>query len=244
MYIAKKINQLFNFFLNATFPPKCLACDCKTDKANLFCFKCWNSLTFISDPRCNICGTPFPIQMGKNAICPYCIEEKPKFDLARSIIRFDHSSEKLIHNFKYYDKTEAAKTLAQMMLKTYGKLINNIDIITAIPMYKTKLQKRKYNQAAILAQHIAKLSNKTYEPEILIKFKDSISQSGLTKEQRKENVKNTFKLNAKHKESIFRKNILLIDDVLTTGSTASECTKILKRNGIKRVHILTIARTY
>ncbi len=182
--------------------------------------------------------------MGDNTRCHYCIEDKPKFDFARSILRFDHHSEKLIHNFKYYDKTEATKTLAYMMLKAYGNLISNIDFIVPIPMHKSKLKKRKYNQAAALALEISKLSNKTYSPDIIIKFKDSISQSGLSKEQRKENVKNTFKFNSKYKELAFRKNILLVDDVLTTGSTASECSKVLKRNGVKRVNILTIARTY
>ncbi len=244
MYIAEKINQLFNSFINAIFPPKCLTCDCKTETTNLFCFQCWNNLVFISEPRCKICGAPFPAKMGENTICHYCIEDKPKYDLARSILRFDHHSEKLIHNFKYYDKTEATKTLASMMLKTYGNLIDNIDFIVPIPMHKSKLRKRKYNQAAALAVEIARLSSKLYSPDILIKFKDSPSQSGLSKERRKENVKNTFKFNFMYKESAFRKNILLIDDVLTTGSTASECSKVLKRNGVKRVNILTIARTY
>jgi len=182
--------------------------------------------------------------MEANSICHYCIEEKPRFDLARSILRFDHQSEKLIHNYKYYDKTEATKTLALMMLKSYGNLIDSIDFIIPIPMHKNKLKKRRYNQAASLAFEISKLSGKLYTPEILIKIKDSISQSGLSKEQRKDNVKNTFKFNPLFKDRAFRKNILLVDDVLTTGSTASECAKVLKRNGIKRVHILTIARTY
>ncbi len=244
MYIRKKINQLFNYIIDTVFPAKCLTCEVKTDKANLFCFSCWNSLTFISDPRCSICGSPFPIKMEKNSICPYCIEEKPSYDMARSVLRFDHRSEHLIHNFKYYDKTEATKTITNMMIKAYGEAMSKIDIVSAVPMHQSKLRKRKYNQAAVLANEIAKTSDKPYKPEILIKSKDSISQSGLSKEERKENVKNTFKLNPLFKNDIWRKNILIIDDVLTTGATASECAKVLRRNGAKRINILTIARTY
>jgi ComF family protein len=179
-----------------------------------------------------------------DTICPYCIEEKPSYDLARSVLRFDHKSEKLIHNFKYYDKTEAAKTLSNMMIKAYGDKMNEIDVISSIPMHKSKLRRRKYNQAAVLANEISKICNKTYTPELLIKTKDSVSQSGLSKEERKENVKNTFKLNPILKNSIWRKNVLIVDDVLTTGATASECAKVLRRNGAKRINILTIARTY
>lgn len=182
--------------------------------------------------------------MGKNAICHYCTDDMPKFDKAMSIIKFDKVSERLIHNFKYYEKTEFANNIAKVMISNAREIIDQSDLITAIPMHKDKLRSRGYNQAAILAASIAKYSNINYIPDILIKHKSSESQSGLNREERKANVKNTFKLNPKYSESAFRKNILIIDDVLTTGATASECAKVLRRSGCKRIYLLTIARTF
>jgi len=242
--LRQNINRISNIILNTIFPPRCLICDKNTDVANLMCSSCWSNITFISDPKCLKCGSPFPYNTLNDNICHYCLEDKPKFDTAVSAIRFDEHSEPLIHNFKYYGKNQGCNQLATLMLNSYGDKINAIDIICPIPMHKDKIQKRKYNQAALLAKAIKTISNKDYYADLLIKTRQSQSQSGLSKEDRKTNVKNTFKINSALKKCIINKNILIIDDVLTTGSTASECSKILKRNGARKISILTIARTY
>jgi predicted amidophosphoribosyltransferase len=131
-----------------------------------------------------------------------------------------------------------------MMILNGRDMVDEADFVTAVPMHIEKLRKRGYNQAAILAANIAKLANKELLPDLILKHKPSKSQSGLDRIQRKENVKNTFMINPIYKDTIFRKKILLVDDVLTTGATASECAKILRNNRCKRTYLLTVARTF
>lgn len=239
----KQILKLaLNNVLNLVFPPRCLSCLATVDTSGVVCHKCWSKMEFIAKPCCARCSNPFPYNIDEE-LCYYCKDDPPSFSNAFAVVKYDDFSDKLIYSLKYYDRTDLASTLSAMMISKIAELAHSIDIITCVPIHKNKLKKRGYNQAALLAKHVANAIGKPFNPSILIKTKDTISQSGLSKEERKENVKHSFGINAKHSKKVFRKNVLIIDDVITTGATLNECCKKLKRAGAKKLVVLTFAKT-
>lgn len=221
------------------FPATCCKCGKYTENQGL-CGNCWSKIHWISEPICPICGKPFEIDIGIS--CAECRRKKPSFDCARAVFEYDDESKPLILKFKHSDATFLGEQLAQWMYRVGESLFEKADLIVPVPIHFFKRLKRKYNQTEILANYLAQLSGKTYEPRILKKNKPSRSQEGLTKIQRKENVKNSFAIDEKYAPLLNEKSVLLIDDVLTTGATVNECAKILKKHGAKSVFVLTLAR--
>lgn len=207
---------MLNFILDFIFPPKCLVCG--ANSKNLFCRICLDNISFIENMN----------------------------DKIYSAVIYEGSVKKALNLFKFKKKINLASSLAEIMIKCAqkNKIIekNNIECIIPVPIHKNKLKKREYNQAEILAQHIADFYKIKLNPNLLLKIKDTLEQNKLEKKERLYNLKSSFGVN--EKESINADNILLIDDVYTTGATIKECIKALKRGRIgKRITVLTLART-
>ncbi|MFN7038365.1 MAG: ComF family protein [Alphaproteobacteria bacterium] len=232
---------IFKKFIDLIFPPKCLNCDCIIESIGGFCEKCWLKIDFISKPSCYICSYPFEYNIGEHALCASCIKEKPYYEKAVSIFKYNDNSKKIIHGLKFLDKTYFAPYLGNLMHKALHPL--DQDIIAPIPIHKFRLLKRFYNQSLLLAQAVSNISGVTLVPDLLLKVKNTIPQSGLTKKQRQKNIKNAYILNPKYKDKIVGKKILLVDDVITTGSTANLCAKILVKAEVKKVELVTLAKT-
>jgi ComF family protein len=132
--------------------------------------------------------------------------------------------------------------LVELLYPKLEEFIIDIDLICAVPLYKKRLKKRKYNQALLLAKSIAKKYQIKLIPDLLIRIKGGKYQIGLNKTARINNVKNAFKINDKYLSKIKNKNILIIDDVVTTGATIDNCSKILKKSGCKNVFAAVIAK--
>ncbi len=181
--------------------------------------------------------------MAAGTLCPDCIEHTPNFDKARSVFKYNDISGQMITGLKFQDKTPYAKTLANLMSPRLSEFGDDFDIITSVPLHPLKLIKRKYNQAAVLANKLARLNNKKANNLILKKVRNIKPQTSLTRKERIENVRGAIEINKKYISDIKGKNILLVDDVMTTGATANECAKILKNSGAEKIYLLTAVRT-
>lgn len=234
------------FFLNIDtikemfFPSRCCNCGDLINTSGLLCPSCWSKMTWINEPKCAICGHPFTI--GVTPICSRCLTDKPYFDKAVSVLSYDDASREMILAFKNADATYLAEQFAKLMYKAASLEIESSDIIVPVPIHFLKRLKRRYNQSELLARCIGKISGVEYEPRILNKIKKTSSQEGLSGAERRKNIVGSFDVNKKYKDLLLNKSVLLVDDVLTTGSTANECAKILKKNGAKRVFVATFAR--
>ena len=120
--------------------------------------------------------------------------------------------------------------------------IKKYDIIIPVPISKKRFKERGYNQSHLIAVDLAKTLEMKYLKDGLLKIKDNPAQSSLNQDERENNVKNVYKLNTIYKDKVYLKKILLVDDIFTTGSTANECSRILKEAGASQVGILTIAK--
>jgi ComF family protein len=217
-------------------------CNKIIDNGN-FCADDWQKIHFLQKPACSICFHPFEFKVDEEMTCAACLQRRPSYFKAISAINYDENSKILITNFKYFDQISIAKYFAQTMLNQAKDIMPDIDIICPVPLHKLRLIKRRYNQAALLTKNLSKLSGKKTILDLLIRTKNVKPQASLRKKSRQRNVIGIFALNKKYLEEIKEKNILLIDDVITTGATLEACSRVLKKAKIGRVYVLTIAKT-
>ena len=229
------LKQSLIYFKNLCFPLTCCSCGEFIDTEGL-CANCWKKIKWISDPKCKICGLPFEIEV--DGICPSCLREKPYFDKAISVFEYNDASKKIVLQFKNFDATYMSKILASWMYRAAQAEFIKAEAIIPVPIHFWKRLKRKYNQSELLAQELSEMSKVSYKPNVLKKVKRTHSQEGLNKKQRLTNLSGSFGM----KENLYEKHIILVDDVFTTGATANECAKILKKHGAQYVTVLTIAR--
>lgn len=237
MSIISKIKQnLIN-----TFYPKHIKCICCKDEIvtqNVYdlCENCYNNLPFIQTHFCNRCGLQF--EKDGNGVCLNCKTTNFYFELARSAVNFDGKIVNTIHKLKYARYKFLAEPLSYLLYDLY--LLQNwkIDLICYVPLFEKRENERGYNQSRELATHISKLTNINICHDI-IRIRDTPTQTKLSRKERQENVKDCFKLlNPKQFKNL---NILLVDDVFTTGSTTNEISKLLKHYGANKVYVLTVA---
>ncbi len=212
-----------------------------------------NILDLIYPNVCGMCN-----KVSKNNICNKCyikIKELEKmykldtygkyFDEGFSLFKYDGIIRDKIIDYKFNNKPYLYKIFAQIFLKNEKmyRIFKKYDIIIPVPISRKRNLKRGYNQTELIACSLAKNTNLKKENKILIKVKNVVSQSELTKEQRIENVKGAFKIKNKIAEKMIEnKNIILFDDIYTTGSTANECAKVLKKAKVNNILVLTIAK--
>jgi ComF family protein len=222
-------------------PPKCLSCRHPVSEGASLCVACWQKLTYLEDPVCDVLGTPFAYDEGPGALSAAALADPPPWDRGRAAVLFDEYAKGFVHALKYKDATEAGLFMARMMSRVGRDLITDVDVIIPVPLHRTRLWKRRFNQAAFLAKPIAELANKKMAIDILVRQKATRQQVGLKAEARRKNVRKAFAVPFEKQALISGKSILLIDDVRTTGATVAACATVLKKAGAAQVFVLTFA---
>lgn len=234
---------LLQQILNAILPPRCLKCGAVLHEDDGLCPDCFNQITFISKPYCQRCGHPFEsAPAAKELLCGDCIQ-KPQspFRFNRSALKYDDESKAMLLNFKFNDKTENAVVFAKWLKIAGADLWQaGVDVLVPIPLHYTRLIKRRYNQSGLLAHELSKIVKIPVDYNCVVRHKRTRPQVEFSGHERVRNVKGAF--SAKHPENIKGKRIVLIDDVMTTGSTLKECALALLAAGAKSVDTLTVAR--
>jgi len=239
------LHRFWRTFKHIVYPRVCLACKQRLPESltdDILCVECRKKIKKNIPPFCSSCGRHLVIVHSGEKICAECFKKNLHFDRAFSPCRYDGPVKELIHEFKYKNKEYLGGPLSQLMIdfiKHYAVPIENIDYIIPMPLHPVKLREREFNQAGILGDHIAREFNKSIGHRVLLKQKWTKTQTELSHEERMHNVKNSFRVSDGN--VIKGKNILLIDDVLTTGATASEAAFTLKQYGAAAVFILAIA---
>ncbi|MDF2965537.1 MAG: competence protein [Rickettsiaceae bacterium] len=208
---------------------------------NMLCSSCWSKYSFITKPYCICCGFPFSFEIEGQLLCGKCIKSPPYFDKARYLFKYNQDSKKLIHALKYNDQTHLAKIFAKLQNNIYSSEILQYDLIIPVPMHWLKRMFRMYNQASLLAKELGRLTNISVSYDNLVKYRWTKAQSTLKKDARQKNLQGSFTV--REPTLLKGKKVILIDDVLTTGATVKECSKLLKKNGVKDIMVLTIAAT-
>jgi ComF family protein len=186
------------------------------------------------------CGLPFPPPMGDDAICADCARDRPSWDRARAVLRYDKHSRRLVLALKHADRTHLARALGGWMRRAGAEVLDGADLVLPVPLHWTRLFARRYNQAGLLAHAVRAAGGPPVAPDWLVRRRRTPSQGRLGAAARARNVRGAFAL--RPGRSIKGKRIVLIDDVLTTGATVEECARVLRRGGAAFVGVLTVAR--
>src|SRR3712207_2413763 len=228
--------------LGLLYPPTCIACQAATGEAHALCASCWSGVRFIERPFCERLGTPFAVDLGQPLLSPSAIADPPVFQRARAVAEYDGTASLLVHRLKYNDRLELARALGGMMTRAGAELLADADVIVPVPLHRWRLWWRRFNQAMALAKAVSAESDVPCDPFLLARVKRTRRQVGLTKAQRQENLQGAFRVPAEAKARVQGKRVLLVDDVLTTGSTANAASRALLRGGAASVDVLAFAR--
>jgi ComF family protein len=228
--------------LDAVLPPQCLACRAIVAEPGQLCAECWRGIRFIEAPLCAVCGRPFEFDAGPEALCGDCAARPPAYGCARSVMVYDDKSRDLILGFKRGDRLEGAPAFGAWMARSGKVLIEGVDLVVPVPLHRTRLFTRRFNQAAVLALAISRATGLPVLPDALMRTRATPSQAGLSRSGRFRNVRGAFTVRPRRKEGIRGRRIVLIDDVMTTGATVEGCSRALLKAGAASVSALTLAR--
>jgi ComF family protein len=228
------LKRAIEIFLNLLFPSKCLLCH--RLYPSLICPDCLSQIKPFSGKTCSLCGVPL---QGKSNLCFQCTINPPLFQKAIFYGLYEGKLEEAILRFKFQDHPDLAEPLGKLMIQKWLQSGNNVDLVTSVPLSSKRLRIRGYNQAELLARVVAKGLNVPYR-NLLKKKRETLEQSKLKREERLKNLIGVFQ--ASSSQSLSGEKVLLVDDVLTTGATASECAKTLLSMGASSVYVLTLAR--
>lgn len=230
-------------FVDLLFPPICILCHETVSEADSLCPACWNSLQFIDGPICDRCGLPFEVDIGPGTHCAACLSEPPDFNKARAILRYDDASKKPVLALKHADRLDYVPAFAKWLDRAGRDLFAETDLVVPVPLHRLRLWKRRYNQSAELARALCRRLGLDYAPQLLERKKPTPSQGAMpSAAARRQNVSGAFQVPVPMRGAVKGRNVLLVDDVLTTGATASACARALKRGGAKSVFVLAMAR--
>lgn len=224
------------------YPPVCVACAASTGAAHALCARCWASLSLIERPYCEVLGTPFALDLGGSLLSPQAMADPPVFARARAVCGYDDTARALIHRLKYGDRLELALTMGGMMRLAARELLIDADLIVPVPLHRFRLWRRRFNQASALANVLARQAGKPVDARALVRVKRTRPQVGLSRNERLENLQGALRVLVEARPRIEGRRILLVDDVLTTGSTANASARALLRAGATAVDLITFAR--
>ncbi len=227
-----------SFFIDLLFPRRCPVCDgIVMPKGRLICPECVKLLSFVKDPVCKKCGKE--VFSSDIEYCFDCMKHKRTFEYGRALIDYDEYAKNSMAKIKYKNKREYLDFYGDAISLRYEKIIRRMGAcgLVPVPVHPSRKKERGFNQAEILACRIGERLEIPVFPDMLVRNKKTMPQKALNPTERLKNLEEAF-LPGKMVGGL--ENVILIDDIYTTGSTVEACTRVLKKSGIRKVYFLTI----
>jgi ComF family protein len=228
--------------LDAVLPPLCAACRAPLADAGGLCPACWTRTSFIAPPYCERLGIPFVNDPGPGVLSMEAIADPPVYGRARAVARYDDVARDLVHRLKYGDRLDLVAPMGRWMACAGRELLDDADALVPVPLHWRRLWRRRFNQAAALAKAAASARGIPVLTTVLMRKRPTAQQVGLSRSARTVNVEGAFTVTEAGKAAISGKQLVLVDDVLTSGATVEACARALLRAGARHVDVLVFAR--
>lgn len=198
-------------------------------------------MDLIARPYCERLGTPLASDLGAGALSPAAIARPPAFGRARAVARYDGAARELVHRLKYGDRLDLAGPMGRWMARAGTEVLVGADALVPVPLHRRRLWARRFNQAEELGKAIARASGLPLEAGVLRRVKATPTQVGLSATERARNLSGALRVPEAEKLNVRGRRLVLIDDVMTTGSTLDAAARALRRAGAAEVDALVFA---
>ncbi len=243
--LARSGARVARLAMDALIPPSCPVCDSPVAAQGLICPACFPLFRPIVPPLCEACGLPVAmaeIHSGR-PVCPACASRRPLFRRARAVWLYGGAAKDLVLRLKYADREDLALPMGRLMARAGEALVREADLLIPVPLNLRRLLARGYNQAAVLARVVARMSGVPAAVDALRRTRATPPLADLSREEREASLIDAFVVAPRWRARIAGRRVVLIDDVLTSGATAEACTDALFAAGAASVDVLAAART-
>ncbi len=229
--------------LHAVFPPRCIACGEEVGSDFGLCLSCWEQTSFATGTVCDACGVPLPGDDGGEAVlCDDCLTHPRPWTRGRTAMMYSGVGRDLVLAFKHADRLDLVRPMAGWMAQAARALITPDTLIAPIPLHRLRLLKRRYNQSALLAKAMARITEREGCVDLFLRTRNTPSQKGHDRGARLANLSDAITLNPARADLIAGRNVLIVDDVMTSGATLGAATQAAMHAGAGRVDVVTLAR--
>ncbi|MDP1574505.1 MAG: ComF family protein [Coxiellaceae bacterium] len=227
--------KIYSKLFKAFCPIQCILCDLTAENDQQICEDCYQTLP-ITENRCKQCGIPTQLD---NSVCGACLMTPPHFDCTHILFNYEKPMTQLITHYKFYEKLSLSDFFATQWIGFFKKNTLELpNVIIPIPLHNKRLQKRGFNQALEIAKPVGKYFQIPVDAKSCVRIKNTEAQLALSAEKRQHNIKNAFALSKK----IVATHAAIFDDVMTTGSTVGELSRVLKKTGVQKISVFCCAR--
>ncbi|MGQ9457570.1 MAG: ComF family protein [Anaerolineae bacterium] len=220
-------------FLDLFFPPRCGGCGAV---GSWFCRRCWSALSWVVPPVCGRCGMPIP----RPGLCPTCAALPSSSIHIRSATYFEGPVRQAVHRLKYAGRRPLASPLAQVLHQMWCEQGLQAEVLVPVPLHAERERERGFNQAALLARELGRLTGIPVDGESLQRVRATPPQVGLSREERQRNMARAFRC---REGAVQGKRVALVDDVCTTGATLYAAGQALLEGGAVEIWAVTVARS-
>ncbi len=229
--------------VDAVFPPECLSCGARVDTDFGLCATCWADTPFITGAACDQCGVPLPgTDIEDGLRCDECLTIARPWQKGRAVFTYAGNGRKLVLALKHGDRPEIARAAGVWLSRAAAPLMTSDTVIVPIPLHWWRLFRRRFNQSALLAQALAQETQAFLAPDALKRIKATSSQDGRGREDRFRNLLDAIHPHPRRGHILSARDVLLVDDVMTSGATFSAATQACFEAGAKNVRVIALAR--
>lgn len=230
--------------LRALYPPQCLTCDVLVAEDFGLCPECWSKTPFIFGLACDACGAPVPGEEGEGPppLCEECHAHPRPWSQGRAAMLYRDNARRLVLALKHGDRLDCAGPAGRWMERAAAPVLRPGMLVAPVPLHWRRMFRRRTNQAALLARAVARAAGLEHCPDLLVRPRSTGSQEGRTGPERFENLAGALALHPRRGALVAGRDVLLVDDVMTSGATLSAGTAALLAGGAATVSVLVLAR--
>ncbi len=229
--------------LHLIYPPQCMTCSELVATDFGLCGACWRDTPFITGLVCDKCGTPLPgHEVGEKAYCDDCLAIARPWSRGRAALLYADNGRSIVLSFKHGDRLDLARAVARWLHKAAHPILEPDMLVAPIPLYWTRLLKRRYNQSAVMSSAVARLAKLDHCPDLLCRTRQTNSQDGRTRDGRFANLQGAIALHPRRALKVSGRHVLIVDDVMTSGATLAVAADACLAGGAAQVSVLVLAR--